>query len=500
MARRAHKSSPASAAPDDRLERYRALLAPEVFDRLALAAQQDLPVGVRANPLKVTPRAALADWTRRYAWNAHPVPFCEEGIQVERGGVPPGRTLEFRMGQYYIQDAASMLPAMLFNLDRPAPLLLDLAAAPGGKSTHLAARTGDRGLLVANDTSPARAEALRSALRDWGAASACVTALPGERLAAWTPDTFDGVLLDAPCSMENFAYEGDKKRSVSTREHDQLAGRQARLLLAALHAVRPGGQVVYSTCTLYPGEDEGVLDDLLRRFPGLFRVEEVPARLGLTAPGLHSDGERQFDPQAERALRVWPHLFRTGGFFAARLTRTGDGPGLSAPEPPDRDFSAALGNPATAGLSAAATAWLRDAFGLDLETLQAEMDLALYVRAGRGTEQRLTLVPRVWLERFNRIPALAVGLPLGEWDGAALTPSHEFAARFYGRFTAGIVTVSPTQLADWLRGADLPRPGGVSPGAGTVLVRDEDGRFAGRARVGGEKLKNLLPRGKALAG
>jgi len=161
------KKRAAPPAPEDSLQRYRALLGEGEFTRLLAALAVPLPQALRANPLKVNPAAAIRAWQARYGWQTQPVPFCYAGWQVLEAQTTPSATIEFRLGQYYIQDAASMLPAELFDFaGLDAPLILDMAAAPGGKTTHLISRAGDRGLTLANDSAPGDLPPLRGVLRD----------------------------------------------------------------------------------------------------------------------------------------------------------------------------------------------------------------------------------------------------------------------------------------------------------------------------------------------
>ena len=251
------------------LERYRAWLEPEAFEQLRQATQRPLWPALRINTLKISVETARRLWPAWYGWQVRTVPFCPTGWQVVAGGTNLSRTLEYRMGFYYLQDVASMLPAELFDIPPDArPLVLDMAAAPGGKTTHLVARLGDRGLVVANDASAGRIAALRANLADWGATTAVLTSYPGERFGAWFPDHFDLVLLDAPCSGEALrTAERRKGRPVSDRERQALHRRQVQLLTSAFQALKPGGQLVYATCSLHPLEDEAVLDALLGAFP-----------------------------------------------------------------------------------------------------------------------------------------------------------------------------------------------------------------------------------------
>ncbi len=279
MAKRKQKSpSPSSSPLSDALVRFQPLLSAGEFARLQDELQRPLHLSLRANPLKCPhPAQSAAEWAARYAWELQPVPYCPAGWWVTQFQSPPSQTLEHHMGHFYIQDAASMLPVELFDFTGlDSPLILDLAASPGGKTTHLISRANDRGLTLANDSSLDRIQALRIVLQNWGALSSVVAHYPGEKFGAWYPNTFDHVLLDAPCSMQGLrSTEAHPMRPITAREQESLAKRQARLLQSAFQAVKVGGQVVYSTCTLAPQEDEGVLQALLDLYPGAVQLDEL---------------------------------------------------------------------------------------------------------------------------------------------------------------------------------------------------------------------------------
>lgn len=483
------KKRAAPPAPEDSLQRYRALLGEDEFARLLAALAVPLPQALRANPLKVNPATAIRDWEARYGWQTQPVPFCPTGWQVLEAQTTPSATMEFRLGQYYIQDAASMLPAELFDFaGLDAPLILDMAAAPGGKTTHLISRAGDRGLTLANDSAPGRIAALRGVLRDWGAVNAAVTAYPGERLGGWFPETFDRVLLDAPCSMDHLRPgAGGARRPASQREREGLAGRQARLLASALQAVRVGGQVVYSTCTLAPEEDEGVLDGLLRRFGSALRVDDLSARFGRAANALSADAGRSFHPEVVNAMRLWPHTFGTSGFFAALLTKTAplDLPRQAAPSRPvERLGWARLDRRAAAALEQ----FFAGEYGFDLPGVLARQSLALW-RRGAG----VYAFPEAFFSAFGGLPVEGLGLLLGEEHPAGFQVSHEWAARFSGAFQRGRFILPQEHTAAWLRGEDVPDTSAAGAPS-IVVVWDQEERFLGRGKVGAQRLKNLLPR------
>ncbi len=308
--------------PTDRFKNYQHLLSVDQFDQLQQACARPLAPALRVNTLKIDLETARSTWPIEYGWQIQPVPFCEAGWQITGNAESLSRTIEHRTGFYYLQDAASMLPAEMFDDAIEFPLILDMAASPGGKTTHLAAKINDRGVILANDSSSGRIAALRSNLQTWGSISTALTSYPGERFGEWFPNTFDRVLLDAPCSGESLrTAERRKTRFVSQTERLQLQRRQIKLLESAFHAVRPGGQVVYSTCTLAPEEDEAVLDALLRQYPQQFVIESVERLLPTSAPGVMHDGDLAFHPDVRKAVRLWPHLYDTSGFFAALIRK-----------------------------------------------------------------------------------------------------------------------------------------------------------------------------------
>ncbi len=485
------KSSTSSSSIEAALERFQPLLIPAEFDALMAELDRPLYPALRANPLKCDPQPSLEAWARRYGWQLRPVPFCEDGRWVIAAENSISQPIEHRLGFYYIQDASSMLPPELFDFDGlESPLVLDLAASPGGKTTHLLSRTGDRGLVLANDSSQERLAALRVVLQNWGATSSAVTHFPGEKFGAWYPETFDRALLDAPCSMQGLRVtEGHPLRPITGREQAALALRQAGLLESALRAVKVGGQVVYSTCTLSPEEDEAVLDSLLRKFPGAFQVDDLSCRLDRPAPALGQDGARTFDPAVRNAARLWPHIFSTAGFFAARLTKLAPLQSLSQ-EPPARSLDQAGFNPLSQRESAAWASRLAELYGLDVSGLLASLDLELWRRG-----DHLYLFPLSYLQYFAHLPVQSAGMLLGEDAAEGFTPSHEWVARFGMHFTAGTFCLPAGALPAWLRGEDIPgQPSGSLPPGRVVAVFDEEGRLLGRGKVLSARLKNLLPR------
>jgi len=472
------------------LDKFQVLLPQDEFSKLLAELDKPLHGGMRINPFK-SRKGDLEDWKKRYGWEYRAVPFCPEGYQLISRQVNPGITLEHRMGAFYLQDAASMLPAEMFDFPPGShPLIMDLAASPGGKTTHLISRTGDMGLMIANDSSRGRIPALRMVLQNWGAINHAITCFPGEWFGTLFTDQFDAVLLDAPCSMEGLrATDAHPLRSITEKERGALAKRQVMLLSSALQAVCPGGQVVYSTCTLAPEEDEAVLDAILKKYPDRVQIDELDSRFGFSAPGLYSDSHDQFAKAVRNAFRLWPHLFGTAGFFAARLTKKDSLPSeekniprsISSPTP--REFL-------STGDEQRILDNIQKTIGFDLTKILETCKQRL-----RRTGRQVFLHPVRLDDHFSGLRVEFSGMQLGEFAADRFELSHEFCSRFYQSFSSGWVTLPGDLLPAWLRGEDIAKSVfSPLPFSGIILLRDEDGRFIGRGRVTPEKVKNLLPR------
>ena len=470
----------------DNLERYCALLSEVEAERLARAMERPLLSGIRVNTLKVDAEMGRGEWSDRYGWRTRPVVFCAAGWQIVEQERSPGKTLEHRTGLYYIQNAASMLPVEMFHFEQNRPLILDMAAAPGGKTTHLACKSNDGGLVIANDISAKRIPALRSNLQDWGVMGAAVTNYPGRRFGSWFPDTFDKVLLDAPCSGESLrAAEWRKSRVVSATERQALHRRQVSLLTSGLQALKPGGEAVYATCTMAPEENEAVLDALLKAHHPRITIETVEHVLPTPAPGLASDGEHEFHPQVSRAARLWPHLYDTSGFFAALIHKHDVIPAQVHP-PPSRPLAKTGLEVLGEREQGEVMEGLLAAVGFDLGAVLEQQALVLYKR-----EQSVYAIPELFLSHFSDFPCVAVGMLVGSWAKQGFIPSHELAARFAPRFAHGRMAISGEQARVWLAGRDLRG----AEAAGTVIVlEDGQGRFLGLGKVLEGRIRNLLPR------
>ena len=305
--------------------RMRELLGPEAPAFLA-SYRRPAQRAVRANPLKLDP-AALPGLL---GIPPDPVPWCPEAWFLPEGA-RVGDTLAHAAGLCYVQEPSALAVGEALDL-RPGQRVLDLAAAPGGKATLAAGRLGDRGVVVANEVQRSRVQALADNLDRWGSPRTVLAGDTVARLAAALPGAFDRVLLDAPCSGEGLFRRNPAAAAQWRPGHvPGSAERQRGLLADAAHLVRPGGVLVYSTCTFAPEENEQQIAGFLAAHPS-WELLPIPMHPGF-APG-RPDWSPGGPPELSRTVRLWPHHLRGEGHFIAKLSRPAGSPGdgdLAAP-------------------------------------------------------------------------------------------------------------------------------------------------------------------------
>ena len=295
------------------LDRYADLVDDEAA--LRAACDRPLPQVVRVNTL-----AADADRVADA--------FDETGVAYERvdwhDGLfrlpdgSPGTTWPYFHGWVHGQEEVSVLPGLAVDPE-PGETVWDACAAPGSKTSHVAALMDDRGTLVANDSNLGRLSALRHNAERLGLTNLAVTNRDARNysLRPFAFDEFDRALVDAPCSCEGTIRKNPDAHETWSLDHvHEIASVQKGILRRAVQATREGGTVVYATCTFAPEENEAVLDHVLQEEDCRIVDWEPPLE---TRPGVTAWQDETFDPAVERANRVYPHLNDTGGFFLARL-------------------------------------------------------------------------------------------------------------------------------------------------------------------------------------
>jgi 16S rRNA (cytosine1407-C5)-methyltransferase len=301
--------------------RLRRIVPEAALGQVLAGLCSDRAVSFRVNTLRVT-REPVLERLRSAGLDWAPVDWFSDA-----GVLEPGRLAELQaalphaVSEIFVQGLSSMT-APLALAPQPGERVLDMCAAPGGKSTLLAALMGgpvDPGRLHANDSSRSRLYKLRAVLEQQGAHAVTTSARQGQSFGRTHAGVFDAVLVDAPCSAEARLHPESQERWTA-RRIPRLAGLQTRLLESAVRATRPGGRIVYATCTFAPEENEAVVDRVLERCEGTLSLEKLELPLPASLPGLTGWGRKTFRPELCRARRLIPAP-GVEGFFLALLRR-----------------------------------------------------------------------------------------------------------------------------------------------------------------------------------
>jgi len=454
--------------PGPFVERMRGLLGNEA-DAFLESLGRPTERAVRANRLKVDPGELPAV----LGVDLEPVPWCQDAFFLPEG-VRAGATPAHAAGLLYLQEPSALLPVEALEVS-PGQRVLDLAAAPGGKTTQIAGKLGAVGVVVANEVERSRLQALTDNLDRWGSWRVAVCSEPVERLAErLPPGSFDRVLLDAPCSGEGLFRRSAAARAQWRPGHVRgNAERQRRLLRHAARLVRPGGVLVYSTCTFAPEENEQQVAAFLAEHQG-WEVLEIPWREGF-APG-RPDWCQDAPAGIERTVRLWPHRLRGDGHFVARL---GAGAGGCQPArgraPRPRGRGPARGS----GAGDTLAAWRAFAAEMVREPLAAPMVAG--ERAYLVPDEELAATGLRWFRP---------GLPLGRRRPGRFEPAHALALALGPAAVRRHLALDPRLAREFLRGETLPS---AEP-AGWVLVAMGNWPL-GWGRVAGGALKSQVPRG-----
>lgn len=473
--------------PEEFVKRMKNFLGAEYAD---FAAALSLPrtQGFRVNTLKVK----IDDFMDHapVSWDLSPIPWASGGFYYAEHS-RPGRHPYHWAGLYYIQEPSAMAAAAVLA-PQAGEKVLDLCAAPGGKATHLAALMGDQGLLVANEHHAVRAKVLASNLERWGAKNTVVANENPARLAAVLPEYFDRVLVDAPCSGEGMFRKDPEARLEWTAEIVRAcARRQIDILGQAALLLKPGGFLVYSTCTFAPEENEGVLEPFLEQHPG-FSVVELPE--GEAGNWGWDSGRPEWaaaGAELDRCIRLWPHKVKGEGHFIALLQKNASDLSHSG----DRKQKSLSGNRKQKSAAAAATRFepgkeqLAGYYRFAAENLETvpEGNFLLF-------GDRLYLAPG---EAPNPagLKIVRPGWHLGTLKKGRFEPAHGLAlglAPNRVKRTAAFSGGDP-DIDRYLHGEALKLPG--SRGWTLVTV---DGFSLGWGKHDGQLLKNHYPKGLRL--
>lgn len=424
--------------PQAFLERMKDQLG-EQYPAFLHSLERPRAVALRMNPLK----------------GEHPnLPFVGDPVPWEKNGfyydpeARPGLHPYHEAGVYYLQEASAMAPVQLLD-PQPGERICDLCAAPGGKSTQIAGRMAGKGLLLCNEINPKRAKILSRNIERMGVANALVTNEHPEKLAGRLAGFFDRVLIDAPCSGEGMFRKEEAAVTDWSEETVQMcARRQAEILHSGAQLVRPGGRLVYSTCTFAPQENEETVAAFLESHPE-FEPERVEGPW--------------FTPGENGSFRMWPHKLLGEGHFAAVLRKKGEG------ESQGQFFNG----------EKLPQQWL---------SFAKELDIALPEGKAVTFGQSLYWTPEE-MPMLKGLKVLRPGLELGEVKKDRLEPAHALALWLHSCRNVWDLPGESREVAAYMAGDVIP-----SEKKGWCLVT-VDGYSLGWAKGDGSVLKNHYPKG-----
>ena len=424
--------------PEAFLQRMEAQLGSE-YPAFLESLERPRAVALRFNPLKGE-RPVLP-------FVGAPVPWEPEGFYYDPE-TRPGLHVYHEAGVYYLQEASAMAPVALLD-PKPGERVCDLCAAPGGKTTQIAGRMLGRGFLVCNEINPKRAKILSRNIERMGVANALVTNEHPETLASRFPGFFDRVLVDAPCSGEGMFRKEEAAVTDWSQETVQMCARRQREILdSAARLVRPGGRLVYSTCTFAPEEDEETVAAFLEAHPE-FTPEPVEAPW--------------FVPGENASYRMWPHKLLGEGHFAAVLRKT-QGESGEVPVCPGEKCP---------------KAW---------ESFAKELDITLPEGKAVSFGQSLYWAP-MELPELNRLKVLRPGLELGTERKGRFEPAHALALWLKTCAVTESFPPDGPEMKAYLHGDVVP-----SGKKGWCLVQ-AGGYAIGWGKGDGSVLKNHYPKG-----
>jgi 16S rRNA (cytosine1407-C5)-methyltransferase len=448
------------------------------IDELVAACRRPLRRAIRVNTIKISVVRFL-EIANRKDWQLTPIPWCDEGfwIEIKEELTPLGNSAEHLTGLFYIQEASSMMPvtALLhhfLNHKNNSPTLLDAAAAPGSKTTQLAAALNNTGLIIANEYSSSRIKMLHANVLRCGIKNVALTHFDAAVFGQWLPNTFDAILLDAPCSGEGTVRK-DKHamKNWGQAAITSISSVQKKLIDSAFQALKPGGILVYSTCTLSLEENQEVCAHLKLSYP-----ENVEY---LSLKNLFSDADKTLTD--EGFLHIWPQVYDTEGFFVAAIQKKG----CIESKNVQKRVAKFPFSPAPSSMQKALYDYFDDQFGV------TEISGVLYQRDNECWLFPENIVSLIDQLRFSRL-GIKVAEQFGKGRKSGFKTTHEFASCYGQQATKNVMQLVSHQAREYLQGRDI-HDIDTSSNTGEVLVSYQ-GYLLGLGKSLANRIKNNLPR------
>jgi len=309
--------------PAEFLERLRKIIPPQKWDEVANTFTEAKPTTFRVNTLKARPEEVREKLEHqgfhleKVSW--YPVAFILRGGRLRE----LQETEIYQKGGIYVQSLSSMLPPLVLN-PQPGERILDLTAAPGSKTTQMACLMKGEGEIVANDNSQIRFFKLKANVKLQDASNVKLSLKHGELFGRDLPESFDRILLDAPCSAEGRFLVGEPAsyKYWKPAKIKEMARKQKNLLISAFRALKPGGTLVYSTCTFAPEENEGVLEWFLEKTDGQVTFEKITLAISNQMSGLSRWEGKDFPPAVRQSIRIIPTPLMES-FYVVRIRKSG---------------------------------------------------------------------------------------------------------------------------------------------------------------------------------
>ncbi len=443
-------------------DRMKALLGEAEFNQFLESFHKPRYYGLRVNTLKIS----VSEFLKIVPFKPEPVPWTKDGFYYPETE-SPGKHPYYYAGLYYIQEPSAMYPGAVIDA-RPGERILDLCAAPGGKSVQVAAGLKGKGILVANDINNERVKALVKNIELSGVKNAVVTNESPQKLALAFRGYFDKILVDAPCSGEGmFRKDEDAVRSWENFKCEKCAKMQEDILTSAEKMLRPGGLLLYSTCTFSPEEDEKMISSFLENNKN-YELLDLPKTGGI------EDGRPDWGgglKELSKTARLWPHKLKGEGHFTALLRKKDES---SAP-----------------------------AFAVPLKSQRSEVPAEFYnfVRDNLNTEieghfdikgNNLYCLPEA-IPDLSGIKVAKFGWYLGEFVHGKFEPSHSMIISLKKEDIKNVLNLDSKSrdVLSYLKG-ETPAIELEKNGFAGVCV---DGYTLGWAKQSGGTLKNLYPKG-----